>query len=88
MLTAILYTGNSRRVITFFIVNYFIFFSGKNLGNGSQIKMSSPKLVELIDKGEYSLSRVPLHNFLLFLIENEKNIVMNELYITSWSKPS
>ena len=73
MLTSILYTGNSRKVITFFNSLIF-FFSGKNLRNGSQIKISPPKSVELIDEGQYSLSRDPFRNFPPYSIENEKTL--------------
>ena len=82
MLTSILYTGNSRKVITFFNSLIFYFFSGKNLRNGSQIKISPPKSVELIDEGQYSLSRDPFRNFPPYSIENEKTLKKNCLFLS------
>ena len=61
-----------KKLSNFFNRLILYFFSGKNLQYGSQIKISPPKSVKLIDKGEYLLSRDPSRNFPPYSIENEK----------------
>ena len=87
VVSAILYTRNSKKVINFFNCLILYFFSGKNLQYGSQIKISPPKSVELIDKGEYLLSRDPCRNF-QHCLKNSFLIVLNgvlNLYIAFFS---
>ena len=80
VVSAILYTRNSKKVINFFNCLILYFFSGKNLQYGSQIKISPPKSVELIDKGEYLLSRDPYRNFPPYSIENEKALFKKQFF--------
>ena len=69
-----------KKVINFFNCLILYFFSGKNLQYGSQIKMSPPKSVELIDKGENLLSQDPYCNFPPYSIENEKALFKKQFF--------
>ena len=80
VVSAILYTRNLKKVIIFFNCLILYFFSGKNLQYGSQIKISPPKSVELIDEGEYLLSRDRYRNFPPYSIENEKALFKKQFF--------
>ena len=80
VVSAILYTRYSKKVINFFNRLILYFFSGKNLQYGSQIKISPPKSVELIDKGEYLCSRDPYRNFPPYSIKNEKALFKKQFF--------